>query len=69
MKKNILLFPVIGLLFACSEGNQGTENPEVLQEQTETIEQSADDLEEVIQRSEEEIDEVQSEIDVLLKKI
>jgi hypothetical protein len=69
MKKNILLFPIIGLLFACSEGNQGTESPEISQEQIELMEQSTDDLDEVIYLSEEEIDEVQIEIDELLKKI
>ncbi len=70
MRKSIFLLPLLGLMFACSEGtNQTTETPDVSQEQIILIEQSTEDLEELILSSEEEIEAVQEEIDQLLNEI
>ncbi|MBA3899346.1 MAG: hypothetical protein H0X62_03910 [Bacteroidetes bacterium] len=69
-KKSLLLLPMLGLLFACSEETeQTTETNDVLQEQIITIEQSTQDLEESILSSEEEIEAAQNEIDALLNEI
>jgi len=70
MKKHILIFVVLGLLFACSGESKQTEiTTEELQQQTEVIESSMEQLDASLQSAETEMEKSQRSIDSLLNNI